>query len=112
VRDATFCPADLTTFSRLDHLGLEVVGQQLHHDHAVLLCRVVEPDGWCHACGCLGVPLLRPSRHIQRPDRSHQRPTRTPPRHRPRLPQPDQLHHPQPARHRRLQTPTTPLLCD
>jgi hypothetical protein len=49
VRDATFCPADLTTFCRLDHLGLEVVGEQLHHDHAVLLCRVVEPDDWCHA---------------------------------------------------------------
>jgi hypothetical protein len=56
VRDATFCPADLTTFCRLDNLGLDVVGQQLHPDHAVLLCRVVEPDDWCHACGCLGVP--------------------------------------------------------
>jgi hypothetical protein len=41
VRDATFCPADLTTFCRLDDLGLDVVGQQLHPDHAVLLCRVV-----------------------------------------------------------------------
>jgi hypothetical protein len=56
VRDATFCPADLPTFCRLDNLGLEVVGQQLHPDHAVLLCRVVDPDDWCHACGCLGVP--------------------------------------------------------
>jgi hypothetical protein len=45
-RDAIFCPADLTTFCRLDDLGLEVVGQQPHPDHAVLLCRVVEPDDW------------------------------------------------------------------
>jgi transposase len=35
---------------------LEVVGQQLHPDHAGLLCRVVDPDDWCHACRCLGVP--------------------------------------------------------
>jgi transposase len=67
VRDATFCPADLTTFCRLDDLGLEVVGQQLHPDHAVLLCRVVDPDDWCHACGCLGVPrdsVLRRLAHV------------------------------------------------
>ena len=67
MRDATFCPADLTTFCRLDDLGLEVVGQQLHPDHAVLLCRVVEPDDWCHACGCLGVPrdsVLRRLAHV------------------------------------------------
>ncbi|WP_456303091.1 hypothetical protein [Streptomyces mirabilis] len=47
MRDATFCPADLTTFCRLDDLGLEVVDQQLHPDHAMLLCRVVDPDDWC-----------------------------------------------------------------
>jgi hypothetical protein len=41
VRDATFRPADLTTFCRLDDLGLEVAGQQLHPGHAVLLCRVL-----------------------------------------------------------------------
>jgi hypothetical protein len=35
VRDATFCPADLTTFLPARRLGLEVVGQQLHLDHAV-----------------------------------------------------------------------------
>jgi Zn finger protein HypA/HybF involved in hydrogenase expression len=46
--------------------GLEVVGQQLHPDNAVLLCRVVEPDDWCHACGRLGVPrdsVLRRQAH-------------------------------------------------
>jgi transposase len=46
---------------------LEVVGQQLYPGHAVLLCRVVEPDDWCHACGCLGVPrdsVLRRLAHV------------------------------------------------
>lgn len=28
-------------------LGLEVTGQRLAPDRAVLACRVVEPDGWC-----------------------------------------------------------------
>ena len=54
--------------------------------------------------------LLRPTRHQQRPDRSDQRPPRTPPRHRPRLPQPHQLHRQITARDRRLQTTTTPSI--
>ena len=54
--DATFAAADLTTFARLDELGLEVVGQRLEPDRAVLACRVVEPDGWCRRCGCEGAP--------------------------------------------------------
>ena len=54
--------------------------------------------------------LLRPARHQQRPDRGDQRPPRTPPRLRPRLPQPHQLHRPIPARDRRIQTPTTPSI--
>ena len=54
--------------------------------------------------------LLRPPRHQQRPDRGDQRPPRTPPRLRPRLPQPHQLHRQMPARDRRLQTPTTPSI--
>ena len=41
---------------------------------------------------------------------SDQRSTRTPPWLRPRLPQPHQLHRPQPPRNRRLQTPTTPSI--
>jgi transposase len=52
--DATFARADLTTFCRLDELGLEVVGQQLQPDRAVLACRVVEPGQWCDRCGCEG----------------------------------------------------------
>ena len=53
---AGFACADLTTFCRLDELGLEVTGQRLEPDRAVLACRVVEPDQWCRRCGCEGVP--------------------------------------------------------
>ena len=53
---AGFGCADLTTFCRLDELGLEVTGQRLEPDRAVLACRVVEPDQWCRRCGCEGVP--------------------------------------------------------
>lgn len=52
----TFHAPDLTTFCRLDDLGLEVSGQHLAPDRAVLECRVLEPDDWCHGCGCRGVP--------------------------------------------------------
>ncbi|MCK6212770.1 ISL3 family transposase [Georgenia sp. EYE_87] len=54
--DATFARPDLTTFARLNELGLEVVGQRLEPDRAVLACRVVEPDQWCRRCGCEGTP--------------------------------------------------------
>jgi len=54
--DATFARPDLTTFCRLDDLGLEVVGQHLEPDRAVLACRVREPDRWCRRCGCEGIP--------------------------------------------------------
>ena len=53
--DATFARPDLTTFCRLDELGLEVTGQRLEPDRAVLACRVHEPDQWCRRCGCEGV---------------------------------------------------------
>ncbi len=53
--DATFAVPDLTTFCRLDELGLVVTGQRLEPDRAVLACRVVEPDRWCRRCGCEGV---------------------------------------------------------
>src|SRR5699024_3357829 len=52
VPDATFTHPDLTTFAHLDELGLEVVGQRLEPDRAVLACRVVDADGWCRRCGC------------------------------------------------------------
>ena len=57
--DATssgFGCADLTSFCRLDELGLVVTGQRVTPDQAVLACRVVEPDQWCRRCGCEGVP--------------------------------------------------------
>jgi transposase len=56
VPDATFAAPDLTTFARLDELGLEVTGQLLEPDRVVLACRVVEPDRWCRRCGCQGAP--------------------------------------------------------
>ena len=50
VPDATFGCPDLTTFCRLDELGLVVVGQRLEPDRAVLACRVLDADdgteGW------------------------------------------------------------------
>ena len=53
---ATFVSPDLTTFTRLDELGLEVVGQFLEPKRAVLACRVVDPDQWCRRCGGEGTP--------------------------------------------------------
>ena len=56
VSHATFARPDLTTFAGLDQLGLEVVGQRVEPDRAVLACRVAEPDQWCRRCGCEGIP--------------------------------------------------------
>ncbi|GCB46719.1 ISL3 family transposase [Streptomyces sp. NL15-2K] len=49
------CP-DLTTFCRLDELGLEAIGQRREVDRAVITCRVVKSDQWCRRCGGEGVP--------------------------------------------------------
>jgi len=48
----------VTTFCRLDELGLVVVGQRLEPERAVLACRVEEDDAarWCRRCGCQGSP--------------------------------------------------------
>ncbi|WP_346619007.1 ISL3 family transposase [Blastococcus montanus] len=54
--DATFACPDLTTFCRLDKLGLQALGQCLEPDRAVLACRVVEADQWCRRCGWEGTP--------------------------------------------------------
>ena len=56
--DATFACPDVTTFCRLDGLGLEVTGQRLEPGRAVLACRVVDADPgdrWCRRCGCEGI---------------------------------------------------------
>ncbi|MGI8948590.1 MAG: transposase, partial [Ornithinimicrobium sp.] len=52
--DVTFARPDLTTFTRLNDLGLEVTGQRVELDRAVLACRVTEADDWCRRCGCQG----------------------------------------------------------
>lgn len=53
--DATFACPDLTTFCRLDELGLEVTGQRLETGRAVLACRIPDEDRWCRRCGEEGV---------------------------------------------------------
>lgn len=53
---ATFTAPCLTTFCRLDELGLEAIGQHMSPDRAVIECRVVEADRWCRKCGCEGAP--------------------------------------------------------
>ena len=53
--DATFTCPDLTTFTGLGALGLEVSGQRIEPGRAVLSCRVVDDDRWCRRCGCEGV---------------------------------------------------------
>ena len=63
--DATaFACPDLTTFCRLDELGLVVVGQRLEPKRAVLACRVVDDDPWCRRCGCEGAPRDSVSRQL------------------------------------------------
>ena len=47
---------DLTTFCRLDELGLEAIGQRLETKRAVIACRVAADDRWCRRCGCEGAP--------------------------------------------------------
>ena len=53
--NTTFDRPDLSAFTRLDDLGLEVTGQHMWPDHAVLACRIVAEDRWCQRCGCQGV---------------------------------------------------------
>jgi len=55
VPDATFAAPDLTTFCRLDELGLVAVGQRLEARRAVIACRVAALDDWCHRCGQQGL---------------------------------------------------------
>lgn len=64
---ATFTTPDLTTFCRLDDHGLAVTGQHITPAKAVLACRPVQPDDWCHRCGCHGTPrdsVVRELAHV------------------------------------------------
>ena len=56
---ATFAHPGLTTFCRLDKLGLKVTGQRLELGRAVLVRRVVGPDQRCYRCGCEGTECDR-----------------------------------------------------
>ena len=53
--NTAFDRPDLSAFTRLDDLGLEVTGQRMWSDHAVLACRIIGEDRWCRRCGCQGV---------------------------------------------------------
>ncbi|WP_230871936.1 ISL3 family transposase, partial [Mycobacterium canetti] len=48
---AGFVRPDLTAFCRLDELGVEVTGQHLDSERAVLACRITDEDRWCRRCG-------------------------------------------------------------
>lgn len=62
--DATFETPDLTTFARLDTLGLQVTGQFLEPDRAVLVCRVADGDQICRRCGEQGRPRDSTTRRL------------------------------------------------
>ena len=53
--NTTFDRPDLSAFTRLDDLGLEVTGQRMWPDRAVLACRIAGEGWWCRRCGCQGV---------------------------------------------------------
>ena len=56
MHESTFTAPDLTTFTRLDGLGLTAIGQHLTAAKAEILCRVTAPDAWCTRCGSEGAP--------------------------------------------------------
>lgn len=70
----TFATPDLTTFCRLDELGLVAVGQLIEPDRATIECRVVEDDPWCRKCGVEGVPRDTVTRRLAHEPFGH-RPT-------------------------------------
>ena len=52
--NATFVSPDLTTFCRLDELGLIAVAQRVTVKRAEILCKVASDDRFCHRCGAEG----------------------------------------------------------
>ena len=53
---STLNASELVMFCRLDELGLVAVGQYLEPERAVIECRVLASDQWCHRCSSEGVP--------------------------------------------------------
>ena len=49
---------DLSAFTRLDDLGLEVTGQRIEADHAVLAYRITGEDRWCRRAGHQELSLI------------------------------------------------------
>lgn len=49
--NATYCTLDLTTFCGLQELGLTATGQHLTAARAVIECKAVLDDKFCHRCG-------------------------------------------------------------
>ena len=72
--NATFLPADLTTFCRLEELGLTATRQHLEPDRAVIECRVTDPDPWCRRCGAEASPRDTVTRRLAHEPLGH-RPT-------------------------------------
>ena len=70
----TFATPDLTTFCRLDELGLVAVGQLLEPGRATIECRVVDDDPWCRKCGAEGAPRDTVTRRLAHEPFGH-RPT-------------------------------------
>ena len=56
MHNATYCTPDLTTFCGLDELGLTATGQHLTETRAVIECKVIHDDAYCHRCGAPGTP--------------------------------------------------------
>ena len=52
---STICDRpDLSAGARPDDLGLEVTGQRIEPDPAVLVCHIAGEDRWCRHCACQG----------------------------------------------------------
>ena len=52
--NTTFDRPDLSAFTRLYDLELEVTVQRIESNHAVLACRIATEDQWYRRCGCQG----------------------------------------------------------
>lgn len=53
---STICDRpNLSAGARPDDLGLEVTGQRIEPDPAVLACRIAGEGRWCRRCGCQGI---------------------------------------------------------